>query len=808
MNPVKSSGDPSAHLDAMSTKTRGNGNATHRKRLARQFADASGWKYTRALDLVTKAADADRLPEPLDDDGMAKALEVLKVMSTETSAEATSAEDTECHAARTGEGYWTCDVPGGCADCRALAAEIDDTEQIAAWDAERAEQQNDGTGSEPTSDQPRSLYLIPSFLLALRQVWQGRVTKELHPNGAVARFALDNKPASAARDLDFVLLERDGYITARLMKGEEWVVARTTDFGDEVLAANGADVDKFYDGLPKGVGHLPVERNPYVGAGADGARRSAEIDRTEADGLDRDDPRRDEVLASAERWDQQAVRAEQEEAVEELAAERAIVTLGEAERRRLIETCVATCEKESPQLGEIARLWFAPALDDDYDGLPPAEKIARHASASQVAERIGVEASTVRARIVRIKEIARRVARDLSQPSDAGITPVNAALAAVEKEPFSTDEGGRRKASEPRRQRIWDLSWVYEALTGEQGLIYVSAPSQTAADRYVFGGGYTAIGDADALSHITGLVDALRVRDDITWPPPVREREEPVIDGPGAYGRTRYFVDIGREFEDKDREHPYWGHPVPQYARKLVAVDTRGDQAAAQKAAALVLGNTGWAGITDAEIMGPEPEGVIGWILDHRHVPVERGGIAACMGCASPHLKTWGYQVGGGVVCKACAAGVHGECVGHRRGDWEKGADGVTTRRCYCYCRDKAAAGSAPKGATEVPAEAPDTIVGEKPPCMICGKPSVLDVQAEQTLDGHRAGTLRITLCAQHRDEYHRPVDEPDAGQEVAPIEVDGECQHANTRYVDGYGTECADCGEHLVDVSDARSPD
>lgn len=32
-----------------------------------------------------------------------------------------------CHAARTGEGYWTCDVPGGCTDCRALAAELGDT---------------------------------------------------------------------------------------------------------------------------------------------------------------------------------------------------------------------------------------------------------------------------------------------------------------------------------------------------------------------------------------------------------------------------------------------------------------------------------------------------------------------------------------------------------------------------------------------------------------------------------------------------------------------------------------------------------
>jgi hypothetical protein len=33
---------------------------------------------------------------------------------------------TICYAARTGEGYWTCDVPGGCTDCRALARELGD----------------------------------------------------------------------------------------------------------------------------------------------------------------------------------------------------------------------------------------------------------------------------------------------------------------------------------------------------------------------------------------------------------------------------------------------------------------------------------------------------------------------------------------------------------------------------------------------------------------------------------------------------------------------------------------------------------
>lgn len=47
-------------------------------------------------------------------------------------------------------------------------------------------------------------------------------------------------------------------------------------------------------------------RHPYVGEGSDGARRSAEIDREEADGLDRDDPRYGLLLTSAAEWDAQA----------------------------------------------------------------------------------------------------------------------------------------------------------------------------------------------------------------------------------------------------------------------------------------------------------------------------------------------------------------------------------------------------------------------------------------------------------------------------------------------------------------------
>ena len=49
-----------------------------------------------------------------------------------------------------------------------------------------------------------------------------------------------------------------------------------------------------------------THRNPYVGQGEDGARRSARIDREELDTLSWSDPRYDDLLASAEAWAQQA----------------------------------------------------------------------------------------------------------------------------------------------------------------------------------------------------------------------------------------------------------------------------------------------------------------------------------------------------------------------------------------------------------------------------------------------------------------------------------------------------------------------
>lgn len=55
---------------------------------------------------------------------------------------------------------------------------------------------------------------------------------------------------------------------------------------------------------------MAATRDPYVGEGADGARRSAQIDREEADTLDRDDPRWAGRMLSAQAWEEQAEQIE------------------------------------------------------------------------------------------------------------------------------------------------------------------------------------------------------------------------------------------------------------------------------------------------------------------------------------------------------------------------------------------------------------------------------------------------------------------------------------------------------------------
>lgn len=72
------------------------------------------------------------------------------------------------------------------------------------------------------------------------------------------------------------------------------------------LAALGFPATQNHDGPDSTRGVDLTHRTPYVGADADGARRSAAIDREEADVLELTDPRHDQLAASAERWEQQA----------------------------------------------------------------------------------------------------------------------------------------------------------------------------------------------------------------------------------------------------------------------------------------------------------------------------------------------------------------------------------------------------------------------------------------------------------------------------------------------------------------------
>lgn len=73
------------------------------------------------------------------------------------------------------------------------------------------------------------------------------------------------------------------------------------------------------------------DRIPYVGEGADGARRSAEIDRNEADTLDPGEAR-DACLASAAAWDAQAERLEEETLVDATGTLVAVTDVEEVDR--------------------------------------------------------------------------------------------------------------------------------------------------------------------------------------------------------------------------------------------------------------------------------------------------------------------------------------------------------------------------------------------------------------------------------------------------------------------------------------------
>ena len=72
-------------------------------------------------------------------------------------------------------------------------------------------------------------------------------------------------------------------------------------------------------------------RAPYVGAAEDGARRSAQIDRGEADGLSWTDERKEQLIDSAVQWEDQAYRLMLERVGERPTIEQVRNTVGSEE---------------------------------------------------------------------------------------------------------------------------------------------------------------------------------------------------------------------------------------------------------------------------------------------------------------------------------------------------------------------------------------------------------------------------------------------------------------------------------------------
>lgn len=92
-----------------------------------------------------------------------------------------------------------------------------------------------------------------------------------------------------------------GYYLAAYDAGGTWLWGQRFSNVHAALSAGRSQ-------LRKASAMSTVNRVPYGGEGAEGCRRSAQIDREEADILDVGDPRRDQLLSSAQLWEAQAER--------------------------------------------------------------------------------------------------------------------------------------------------------------------------------------------------------------------------------------------------------------------------------------------------------------------------------------------------------------------------------------------------------------------------------------------------------------------------------------------------------------------
>lgn len=116
-------------------------------------------------------------------------------------------------------------------------------------------------------------------------------------------------------------------------------------------------------------------RNPYVGEGAEGARRSAAIDRSEAEGLD-PGPYRDSVLSSEARW------LEQAEALEAAEVHEGEV-LEERVRVAHLEGCTAPNDHDPAD----SECWVSEVVDAEVV-LSPREQAAQRLVAIAALEQL------------------------------------------------------------------------------------------------------------------------------------------------------------------------------------------------------------------------------------------------------------------------------------------------------------------------------------------------------------------------------------------------------------------------------------
>lgn len=96
-------------------------------------------------------------------------------------------------------------------------------------------------------------------------------------------------------------------------------------------------------------------RNPYVGEGADGARRSAEIDRAEADTCTTGGDRWQDLHESANRWERQAEEIEARQ--EQIAARRADDERHSAERDLIAQVTTAMISQTAAVTRQVIADW-------------------------------------------------------------------------------------------------------------------------------------------------------------------------------------------------------------------------------------------------------------------------------------------------------------------------------------------------------------------------------------------------------------------------------------------------------------------